>query len=44
MQIVSFLSTRLTLLRQIFIPFICGILIAVSVIPYLTQYANITMR
>ena len=36
MQIVSFLSTRLPLLRQIFVPFICGILITGAVIPSLT--------
>ena len=36
MQIVSFLSTRVPRLRQIFIPFICGVLITGSVIPSLT--------
>ena len=36
MQIVSFLSTRVPRLRQIFIPFICGVLIAAAVIPSLT--------
>ena len=36
MQIVSFLSTRVPRLRQIFLPFICGILIAGAVIPSLT--------
>ena len=36
MQIVSFLSTRVPRLRQIFIPFICGVLIAGAVIPSLT--------
>ena len=36
MQIFSFLSTRVPHLRQIFIPFICGVLIAGAVIPSLT--------
>ena len=36
MQIVSFLYTRVPRLRQIFIPFICGVLIAGAVIPSLT--------
>ena len=36
MQIVSFLSTRVPRLRQIFVPFICGVLIAGAVAPSLT--------
>ena len=37
MQIVSFLSTRVPRFRQIFVPFICGALIAGAVIPSLTK-------
>jgi carboxyl-terminal processing protease len=36
MQIVSFLSTRVPRLRQIFIPFICLVLVAGAVVPSLT--------
>ena len=36
MQIVSFLSTRVPHLRQIFVPFICGVLITGAVVPSLT--------
>ncbi len=36
MQIVNFLSTRVPRLRQIFVPFICGVLITVAVAPSLT--------
>ena len=36
MQIVSFLSTRVPRLRQIFIPFICVVLVAGAVVPSLT--------
>ena len=36
MQIVSLLSTRLRSLRLIFIPFICGVLVAGAVVPSLT--------
>ena len=36
MQIFSFLSTRVPSLRQIFVPFICGVLVAGAVAPSLT--------
>ncbi len=36
MQIVSFLSTRVPRLRQIFVPFICGVLITGAALPTLT--------
>ncbi len=36
MQIVSFFSTRVPRLRQTFVPFICGVLIASAIVPSLT--------
>ena len=36
MQIVSFISTRRRRLRQIALPFLCGVMIASAMIPFLT--------